>query len=475
MLPGRTRDGAPNILLIGTVPEVFGNLQQRAGLQCKHVASFVEAILAVFPDDHDGPYSLIVAGVAQDQPTLEAAIAALRDVHPAGRLVLVCEAYEEPQCRRLIGAGADDYLVLPVSEEQIIALAAPPQAEPLPQIRLDVSSPPSRNGHAAATRDEIPAARAIQGKTFAPAGDNEADEFAQLQLLSLPVVVQAALMNEVLENTGDLHSRALATLQSYFTWPGKLQIVSGLLADAGPQPNTWVEPLKNHDTDFGHLTLEHTAASETLRDQFSQAALWLSGWMTLAQRTRQLRELATTDELSGAYNRRYFMHFVTQLLEKARVGRFRVSLLYFDIDDFKHYNDKYGHAAGDSIIRELIRLLRHCTRPHDLVARIGGDEFAVVFWDNEPPRQANSQHPKSAIAITERFRKAVASCDWQKVSNISGQVSVSGGLATFPWDARSLDALMAAADANLLKAKQQGKNLIVLREPDEEPPCADDP
>ena len=91
--------------------------------------------------------------------------------------------------------------------------------------------------------------------------------------------------------------------------------------------------------------------------------------LTLAQRYQQLRILAITDELSGAYNRRYFDKFMTGLLDRARQNGSRVTLMIFDIDDFKKYNDAFGHAAGDAIIRELIKLLRACTREYDLVAR----------------------------------------------------------------------------------------------------------
>jgi diguanylate cyclase (GGDEF)-like protein len=153
---------------------------------------------------------------------------------------------------------------------------------------------------------------------------------------------------------------------------------------------------------------------------------------------------------------------MARLLERARENRSRVTLLLFDIDDFKKYNDTFGHASGDAIIRELIQILRACTRQYDLVARIGGDEFAVVYRDNEAPRQPNSEHPRDVLAATERFREAIRNHHWPETCKIEGDVSISGGLATFPWDADTLESLMAKADEALLQAKSAGKNVIFM-------------
>jgi predicted signal transduction protein with EAL and GGDEF domain len=96
-------------------------------------------------------------------------------------------------------------------------------------------------------------------------------------------------------------------------------------------------------------------------------------------RMRQLEKLATEDDLTGLKNRRYVREFARQIIERAKKDNGRVTVLVFDIDDLKHYNDVYGHAAGDEVLKRAAVLIRRCCRRHDVVGRMGGDEFAVVF------------------------------------------------------------------------------------------------
>ena len=287
--------------------------------------------------------------------------------------------------------------------------------------------------------------------------------------LKIPMQAQITLTQEMQTGHRDIQTVALEILQSNFRWPGYLKIEppgseqTQLFPVAAEKA---AAPLQHRGVNFGTLVLEGAAKSTRITDQLQQSAAWLTAMLVLNRNFKNLRRLADTDELSGAYNRRYFMENVPHLLDRARRDRFCVTILLFDIDDFKQYNDQFGHAAGDAIIREVIRLLRHCTRNRDMVARVGGDEFAVVFWDEGGPRQPDSQHPRTVLNIAQRFRKAVAEHPWNAEGGpISGKLSISGGLATFPWDAQNLTDLLAVADQELMRAKSIGKNAIVLAGP----------
>ena len=189
----------------------------------------------------------------------------------------------------------------------------------------------------------------------------------------------------------------------------------------------------------------------------------LPALLEAAKRTESLRRLAITDHLTGAYNRRYFYHLTDQILLRGRQRHFRVTLLLYDIDDFKRYNDTYGHDAGDEILRETAGLMKRITRGHDIVARIGGDEFAVLFWDAEKPRSPNSRHPETAYALANRFRKAVEKFSFRSLGpEAKGVLTISGGLAAFPWDGQSCHELLRKADRALQEAKASGKNVIHL-------------
>ncbi len=189
----------------------------------------------------------------------------------------------------------------------------------------------------------------------------------------------------------------------------------------------------------------------------------LPALLATARRSESLRRLAITDHLTGAHNRRYFYHVTDQILLRGDAKSFRVTLLLFDIDEFKRYNDTYGHAAGDEILREIARLIKRTTRVQDIVARIGGDEFAVLFWDPAEPRQPNSQPPEAAYIVAERFRKAVERHEFPALgSEARGSLTISGGLASFPDDGRSCRELLRSADRALKVVKETGKNATLL-------------
>ena len=162
------------------------------------------------------------------------------------------------------------------------------------------------------------------------------------------------------------------------------------------------------------------------------------------------RRLAELDGVTGVYNHRHFRTLLDQEVERARRGERSVALVMIDIDDFKRFNDTYGHQAGDEVLRHVAQTVARVLRRSDTVARYGGEEFVVLLVDAATPE---------AVPVAETIRAEV-----EKTSlTISGmlrplQVTVSLGVASFPADAINGPDLVAAADRGLYQAKRTGKN-----------------
>lgn len=217
-------------------------------------------------------------------------------------------------------------------------------------------------------------------------------------------------------------------------------------------------PVEWNGVVHGRLTSDRTDEADLVPH-----ARWLAAWLRLRDQQSQLREAAFTDSLTGAWNRRYFDRFLSGAIEAARNNRWSVTVMVFDIDNFKQYNDEYGHEAGDEILRETVQLLRSVIRPSDRVCRIGGDEFAVIFHEPQGPRKPDSRHPQSVFDLTQRFQEQIAIKRFPKLGpGAPGTLTVSGGLATFPWDGASAAALLARADELAMVSKRQGKNAITF-------------
>lgn len=194
-------------------------------------------------------------------------------------------------------------------------------------------------------------------------------------------------------------------------------------------------------------------------------------WLVLARQQEQLRQAAFSDELTGAYNRRFFNRYLAAAIASATEKRHTVSLLVFDVDNFKSYNDRFGHAAGDEILVESVRLLNTCIRATDRVCRIGGDEFAVIFHDPAGPRGPGGvptgvggpTSPQSIGDIVRRIQGAICGHQFPKLAELApGTLTISGGMATFPWDGRTVQQLLDRADALALQSKREGKNKITF-------------
>jgi len=164
----------------------------------------------------------------------------------------------------------------------------------------------------------------------------------------------------------------------------------------------------------------------------------------------QLLEMATTDSLTGLYNRRYFMTTASQEFERARRYQTPLALLMLDADHFKSVNDRYGHHIGDEVLKALARNGQRQLREMDLFARLGGEEFAILL----PQTDLNA-----ARTVAERVRQSIAA---QPVAAEESTVSftVSIGLAQLEPSTQNLDDLLRQADAALYQAKDNGRNRV---------------
>lgn len=155
------------------------------------------------------------------------------------------------------------------------------------------------------------------------------------------------------------------------------------------------------------------------------------------------------DELTGIYNRRYFNTAFHREFKRSSRYEKTVSLFFFDVDNFKSFNDNYGHLEGDRVLQLIAKTLSQLFRAEDIVARIGGEEFAVLLPETGI---------ESALKACERFAQKlrIASAE-----NMKMPITVSGGIAAFPNSASTMEDLYKKADELSYKAKRAGKDRIV--------------
>ena len=427
------------VLVVGADAGTLAWLAEIFGKGLKSVPSWMEAI----GEAAAGRYKLILGNLDRGSEDSILAVGALRSADAKARIVLYCKPIQEPLARQALAVGADDYLIEPLIRQELLPTlngqlsgptAVKPEVLPPPQISLENGHPPAETVADLDDSYSLCAQLLQAGKSgikslLAHAQSILAEHFAvqwvQLQLLDESATAEPSVGAQI------EHS---------------VQLARGgqLLIRLGPP-------------------LPHRTAQPNPQQMLAQIAHMLGSLADISREVTALQTLAVTDELTGLYNRRYVYEFTEQVLSRAHGERFEVTVLLFDVDNFKHYNDTYGHATGDEVLRETSELMRRCSREHDLVGRFGGDEFVMIFWDAEQRRQPNSRHPQTAFALSERFRREVSSHDYKCLGpKAKGTLTISGGLASFPWDASTADELFARADDALLKAKASGKNRIYI-------------
>ncbi len=192
------------------------------------------------------------------------------------------------------------------------------------------------------------------------------------------------------------------------------------------------------------------------REELKLIVLHASEWRKLVEEVKEKRifqEMALMDGLTQIYNRRYFDELLRREGERATRYNQKFSLLLLDIDDFKKYNDLYGHPAGDEVLRHVADCLVHQTRSTDFSARYGGEEFAVI---------APHTDKKYVSFLAARISHFIATKDMMVNESVKTQVTVSIGVATFGADASSVEELVKRADEALYEAKRLGKNRICM-------------
>jgi len=236
--------------------------------------------------------------------------------------------------------------------------------------------------------------------------------------------------------------------------PGR-QVVFSRRLSPPPMPSLLVLPLLVHERALGTLVLgsqRRGAFGESVRPTLEVLASHVAVSLANARMFKRLEELATTDGLTGLFNKRALIEMATQKLKSSTRFRKPLSVLVCDLDHFKKVNDTHGHDIGDVVIRGFGEVLKRTKRDTDLVARFGGEEFVVVCEETDA---------EGAALLAERVRAEIEASTFHTTGGPL-KVTCSVGVATFPAAGRDWEALFKATDEALYASKRGGRNRVTV-------------
>jgi diguanylate cyclase (GGDEF)-like protein len=216
-------------------------------------------------------------------------------------------------------------------------------------------------------------------------------------------------------------------------------------------------PLLTQNETLGVLHLRNGPCEEHENCQrWQQLAEMVSGQVAMALTNLALRERlqqqAIQDPLTGLYNRRYLDETLPRELQRAERHGLSMGVIMLDIDHFKHFNDTYGHDAGDTLLRAVGNFLQANTRGEDIACRYGGEEFTLVL---------PGASLENALQRAEQVRAGIKALTVTHLGQSLDAITVSVGVAVFPDHGTDADAVMKAADIALYRAKQGGRDQVV--------------
>ena len=227
------------------------------------------------------------------------------------------------------------------------------------------------------------------------------------------------------------------------------------------QGRSWLGvPLFGHARLIGYLSIYHDKPGLYAKVQAELAQIFGSEASIAIENARlfeQAQKMAITDSLTNFYNRRYFIELANLEIRRSRRYGSPLTLIMFDIDDFKSINDRFGHLAGDRVLVNLCECFRNGTRDSDILGRYGGDEFVILMPE--------TRLDQAAEAI-ERLRAQLATC-LEPIGEPAAHVTVSVGLAQYCEPCKDIDELLRRADQALYQAKQAGRDCYRLYLEDE--------
>lgn len=199
---------------------------------------------------------------------------------------------------------------------------------------------------------------------------------------------------------------------------------------------------------IGYLAVERI--SEADKEKFGILVQQLLIGLRRALLYQKVQSMTITDSLTGVYCRRYFLERFSEELSRSKKNKLHLTFLMIDIDNFKQFNDRYGHLVGDAILRQISQIISEVVRQIDFIGRYGGEEFSIVLAETDR-EQANF--------AAERIRQAIAAAAI-RIYDEELKVTVSIGVSTFPDNALNMQDLIDMADQALYLAKETGKNRV---------------